>query len=185
MESYGTSIDASISSSAPSGAAREIPISPTPSGGTPRATGTERGDESSFDGSPRKYARLIQASSARSAFPPALVRERKPPVFLESALGAGGLKGRRSRVTDGAGRGRVRCGPRPPPSFRIHSRNACTSGRCREAAVLMRQPRSDASAGGRSKTGTSVPSSDTARPVPESKTPPATRKAPGSPRPPR
>ena len=41
-------------------------------------------------------------------------------MFLESALGAGGLKGRRSRVTAGAGRGRVRCGPRPPPSFRIH-----------------------------------------------------------------
>ena len=41
-------------------------------------------------------------------------------MFLESVLGAGGLKGRRSRVTAGAGRGRVRCGPRPPPSFRIH-----------------------------------------------------------------
>ncbi len=28
-------------------------------------------------------------------------------MFLESALGAGGLKGRRSQITDGAGRGRV------------------------------------------------------------------------------
>ena len=75
----------------------------------------------------------------------------------QGALGAGGLTGRRPRrprlAPGHAWRGTASDAARA--SSRIHARNARTSGRCRAAAVVMRQPRSGASAR-RSKSGTSV-----------------------------
>ena len=75
----------------------------------------------------------------------------------QGALGAGGLTGRRPRrprlAPGHAWRGTASDEARA--SSRIHARNARTSGRCRAAAVVIRQQRSGASAR-RAKSGTSV-----------------------------